>query len=94
MYHLPVLLNESISGLNLKEDGVYVDATFGGGGHSKHILQHLKGGRLLGFDQDEDAQNNSFDDPRFQFIPQNFRYAKNFLQLYNALPIEIGRAHV
>ncbi|MCL2413654.1 MAG: 16S rRNA (cytosine(1402)-N(4))-methyltransferase RsmH [Bacteroidales bacterium] len=88
MYHTPVLLNESINGLDLKENGVYVDATFGGGGHSKKILEQLKGGRLLGFDQDEDAQKNALDDPRFQLIPQNFKYAKNFLQLYNALPID------
>ena len=88
MYHVPVLLNESIQGLNLKENGVYVDATFGGGGHSKQILEQLKGGRLLGFDQDEDAQKNVLDDSRFQLIPQNFRYTKNFLQLYNALPID------
>jgi len=88
MYHTPVLLNESVIGLNLKQNGVYVDATFGGGGHSKKILEQLKGGRLLGFDQDEDAQKNALDDPRFQLIPQNFKYAKNFLQLYNALPID------
>jgi 16S rRNA (cytosine1402-N4)-methyltransferase len=88
MYHTPVLLNESIEGLNLQENGVYVDVTFGGGGHSKKILEHLKGGRLLGFDQDEDAQNNVLDDARFQLIPQNFKYAKNFLQLYGALPID------
>jgi 16S rRNA (cytosine1402-N4)-methyltransferase len=88
MYHTPVLLNESIEGLNLKENGVYVDATFGGGGHSKKILEQLKGGRLLGFDQDEDAQKNSLDDSRFQLIPQNFRFAKNFLKLYQALPVD------
>ncbi|MDR1951249.1 MAG: 16S rRNA (cytosine(1402)-N(4))-methyltransferase RsmH [Bacteroidales bacterium] len=88
MYHNPVLLTESIEGLNLQENGVYVDATFGGGGHSKKILEQLKGGRLLGFDQDEDAQKNILNDLRFQLIPQNFKYAKNFLQLYNALPID------
>jgi 16S rRNA (cytosine1402-N4)-methyltransferase len=88
MYHNPVLLNESINGLNLKENGVYVDVTFGGGGHSKKILEQLKGGRLLGFDQDEDAQKNVPNDSRFQLIPQNFKYAKNFLQLYKALPID------
>jgi 16S rRNA (cytosine1402-N4)-methyltransferase len=88
MYHTPVLLNESIEGLNLKENGIYVDATFGGGGHSKKILEHLKDGRLLGFDQDEDAQKNVLNDPRFFLIPQNFKYAKNFLQLYHALPID------
>ena len=88
MYHTPVLLNESITGLDLKENGVYVDVTFGGGGHSKKILEQLKGGRLLGFDQDEDAQKNVLNDSRFQLIPQNFKYAKNFLQLYSALPID------
>jgi len=88
MYHTPVLLNESIAGLNLHENGVYVDATFGGGGHSKKILEQLKDGRLLGFDQDEDAQKNTLNDPRFQLIPQNYKYAKNFLQLYKALPID------
>jgi len=88
MYHLPVLLNESINGLNLHENGIYVDATFGGGGHSKVILEQLKGGRLLGFDQDEDAQKNVLTDSRFQLIPQNFKFAKNFLQLYGALPID------
>jgi 16S rRNA (cytosine1402-N4)-methyltransferase len=88
MYHTPVLLNESINGLNLKENGIYADVTFGGGGHSKEILSQLKGGRLLGFDQDEDAQKNVLNDERFQLIPQNFKYAKNFLQLYNALPID------
>ena len=88
MYHQPVLLNESINGLNIRENGIYVDATFGGGGHSKQILEHLKGGRLLGFDQDEDAQKNALNDPRFQLIPQNFKYAKNFLQFHNALPID------
>jgi 16S rRNA (cytosine1402-N4)-methyltransferase len=88
MYHTPVLLKESINGLNLKENGIYADVTFGGGGHSKQILEQLKGGRLLGFDQDEDAQKNVLNDERFQLIPQNFKYAKNFLQLYGALPID------
>ncbi len=88
MYHNPVLLNESIEGLNLTDNGVYADVTFGGGGHSKLILERLKGGKLFGFDQDEDAQNNVLDDLRFQLIPQNFKYAKNFLQLYKALPVD------
>ncbi len=88
MYHTPVLLNESVTGLNLKDNGLYVDVTFGGGGHSKKILEHLNGGRLLAFDQDEDAQNNTLNDERFQLIPQNFKYAKNFLKLYNALPVD------
>ena len=83
MYHIPVLLNESIDALNIKPDGVYVDVTFGGGGHSRRILECLdENGRLYAFDQDEDAAKNVIDDSRFTFIQQNFRYMKNFLQLY------------
>lgn len=82
MYHNPVLLNESIEGLNINPEGVYVDVTFGGGGHSGAILEHLKGGHLYAFDQDADAAKNAFADDRFTFIPQNFRYMKNFVQLY------------
>jgi 16S rRNA (cytosine1402-N4)-methyltransferase len=88
MYHNPVLLNESINGLNIHENGVYVDVTFGGGGHSKAILEQLTDGKLFGFDQDLDAQKNIINDDRFQFVPQNFQYTKNFLQLYKALPID------
>lgn len=83
MYHIPVLLNESVNALNIKPDGVYVDVTFGGGGHSRRILECLgENGRLYAFDQDEDAAKNVIDDRRFTFIQQNFRYMKNFLQLY------------
>ncbi len=83
MYHIPVLLNESIDALNIKPDGVYVDVTFGGGGHSRRIMECLgENGRLYAFDQDEDAAKNVIDDNRFTFIQQNFRYMKNFLQLY------------
>ncbi len=83
MYHIPVLLNESIDALNIKPDGVYVDVTFGGGGHSRRILECLdENGHLYAFDQDEDAAKNVIDDSRFTFIQQNFRYMKNFLQLY------------
>lgn len=83
MYHIPVLLNESIEALNIKPNGVYVDVTFGGGGHSRRILECLdENGRLYAFDQDEDAAKNVIDDHRFTFIQQNFRYMKNFLQLY------------
>lgn len=83
MYHIPVLLNESVDALNVKPDGVYVDATFGGGGHSRRILECLgENGRLYSFDQDEDAAKNVVDDKRFTFIQQNFRYMKNFVQLY------------
>lgn len=83
MYHIPVLLNESIEALNIKPNGVYVDVTFGGGGHSRRILECLdENGHLYAFDQDEDAAKNVIDDSRFTFIQQNFRYMKNFLQLY------------
>lgn len=83
MYHIPVMLNESIEGLNIKPNGTYVDVTFGGGGHSRRILECLgEGGHLYAFDQDEDAAKNVIDDSRFTFIQQNFRYMKNFLQLY------------
>lgn len=83
MYHRPVLLEESIKGLNIRPNGVYVDATFGGGGHSKEILERLQEkGRLVGFDQDADAQKNAFNDERFFFIRHNFRYMINFLSYY------------
>jgi len=87
-YHKPVLLKECIDGLNIRPDGIYVDVTFGGGGHSREILKHLTTGKLYAFDQDEDAVKNKIDDPRFVLIKQNFRYLKNFLKLYNALPID------
>ncbi|MFV0392390.1 MAG: 16S rRNA (cytosine(1402)-N(4))-methyltransferase RsmH [Paludibacteraceae bacterium] len=84
MYHVPALLNETINGLNIKPDGVYVDATFGGGGHSKEILNKLgKKGRLIGFDQDEDALQNIIDDKRFTFVQSNFRYLSNFLKYHD-----------
>ena len=83
MYHIPVMLNESIEGLNINPNGTYVDVTFGGGGHSRRIMECLgEGGHLYAFDQDEDAAKNVIDDSRFTFIQQNFRYMKNFLQLY------------
>jgi len=81
-YHVPVLLKECIDGLNIKPDGVYVDVTFGGGGHSKEILKKLgKDGVLIAFDQDPDAQRNKLDDPRFLFVDQNFAFLKNNLRL-------------
>ena len=83
MYHNPVMLDKCIEGLNIKPEGVYVDVTFGGGGHSRAILERLTTGHLYAFDQDEDAAENAFDDERFTFIPQNFRYFKNFIQLYH-----------
>lgn len=82
-YHVPVLLEESVLGLDIKPDGVYVDLTFGGGGHSREILNHLGDGVLVGFDQDEDALANVPDDDRFQFVNHNFRYLRNFLRLYD-----------
>ncbi len=87
-YHNPVLLKECIEGLNINPTGIYVDVTFGGGGHSKEILKHLTTGKLYAFDQDEDAVKNKIEDERFVLIKQNFRYLKNFLKLYNALPID------
>ena len=83
-YHIPALLNETIEGLSIKPDGVYVDVTFGGGGHSREILKFLgKNGKLLGFDQDEDAVKNALDDTRFIFVRSNFQYLKNFLKYHN-----------
>lgn len=82
-YHVPVLLRESVDGMNIRPNGTYVDVTFGGGGHSREILSRLeKDGRLLGFDQDEDAERNIVDDPRFIFVRSNFRYLHNFLRYH------------
>jgi len=81
-YHTPALLNDSIDGLNIRGTGDYVDVTFGGGGHSREILNHLSTGRLFAFDQDEDAVVNVPDDPRFYFIRHNFRYIRHFLRYY------------
>jgi len=84
LYHIPALLNETIDGLNIKPEGVYVDVTFGGGGHSMEILSRLgKTGKLIAFDQDEDAVKNIINDPRFIFVKSNFRYLKNFLRYHN-----------
>lgn len=88
MYHDPVLLKESIEGLQIKSDGIYVDVTYGGGGHSKEILKHLKEGSLIAFDQDQDALSNKVEDERLILINQNFRYMKNFLKLYKAFPVD------
>ncbi|NNK11845.1 MAG: 16S rRNA (cytosine(1402)-N(4))-methyltransferase RsmH [Flavobacteriaceae bacterium] len=82
-YHNPVLLRPSVDGLNIKQDGVYVDITFGGGGHSKAILERLgEKGKLFAFDQDEDALNNDIKDDRFTLINENFRYLGQFLKFY------------
>jgi len=84
VYHTPALLNETIEGLNINPDGIYVDVTFGGGGHSREILSRLsKKGKLLGFDQDEDAVKNKLNDPRFIFVKSNFLYLKNFLRYHH-----------
>jgi 16S rRNA (cytosine1402-N4)-methyltransferase len=79
-YHTPVLLRESVDALCVKAGGIFVDATFGGGGHSHEILTHLNKGRLLAFDRDADAAKNNFDDKRFTFIQNNFRYIRNLLR--------------
>jgi 16S rRNA (cytosine1402-N4)-methyltransferase len=88
-YHVPVLLQEVIEGLAIKPDGVYVDCTFGGGGHSRAILEQLgPNGKLVAFDQDEDARQNLPEDERVLFVPHNFRHLKRFLQLHAALPVD------
>jgi len=88
-YHNPVLLKESIDGLNINPDGVYVDVTFGGGGHSREILSRLSDkGRLFAFDQDEDAINNSINDERFTLIHENFRHVKRFLRFHGVRKVD------
>lgn len=83
VYHVPVLLAASVDGLNIRPDGIYVDLTFGGGGHSREILSRLGSkGRLLSFDQDADAERNVVDDDRFTFVRSNFRYLRNFLRYH------------
>jgi len=84
-YHVPVMLNESLDGLNINPKGIFVDVTFGGGGHSREILKRLdQSGRLYGFDQDADAVENIPDDERFVFVRSNFRYLYNFMRYYDA----------
>ena len=88
-YHNPVLLSETVEGLNIKEDGVYVDVTFGGGGHSRKILESLgPKGRLIAFDQDKDALLNTIDDSRFLLINENFRYVKRFLRFHGIKSVD------
>ena len=83
MYHKPVLLEESIIGLKINPSGIYVDATFGGGGHSRAIVQSIgKDGRLFSFDQDADALDNVIEDPRFQLVYHNFKYLQHFMRFY------------
>lgn len=90
-YHVPVLLSESVDGLNIGKGGVFVDATFGGGGHSKEILRQLKvagGGHLYAFDQDADAEDNRIEDENFTFVRSNFRYLKNWMRYYGVEQID------
>ncbi len=87
-YHEPALLNECIEALQIQPDGVYVDVTFGGGGHSREILKRLgENGRLIAFDQDEDAERNKIVDKRFVLVRQNYRFLKKFLRYYNVVPV-------
>lgn len=88
MYHEPVLLEAAIEGLAINAKGIYVDATFGGGGHARAILERIGNGRLYAFDQDGDAEKNLPNDERVTFLNQNFRYIKNYLKLYNASPVD------
>lgn len=89
-YHRPVMLQECLEGLLLKKNGVYVDLTFGGGGHSKAILEHLEGGRLFAFDQDDDArvEAEKIEDERFEFVQANFRYLKRYLKMYGVTQVD------
>ncbi len=87
-YHTPVLLKESVEGLQIKPNGIYVDVTFGGGGHSKEIIKHLDKGKLVAFDQDDDALPNLMSDKRFVFVNHNFRFLKNFLKYHNIEKID------
>ena len=88
-YHNPVLLQESVDALSIKKDGIYVDVTFGGGGHSREILNRLgENGKLFGFDQDPDAQGNIIDDERFILIPENFRYISRFLRFHGIKKVD------
>jgi len=88
VYHTPALLQQSIEGLNIKPDGIYVDVTFGGGGHSNEILKHLNNGKLIAFDQDLDALENAINDKRLILVYSNFRYLKNFLQFHGITKVD------
>ncbi|MBR3766609.1 MAG: 16S rRNA (cytosine(1402)-N(4))-methyltransferase, partial [Muribaculaceae bacterium] len=84
VYHIPALLPETLDALDIKSNGIYVDATFGGGGHSRAIVEQLdSNGHLYSFDQDEDAVKRAFEDPRFTIVYSNFRFLSNFLRYYN-----------
>ena len=89
VYHIPALLEECLEGLNISPNGTYVDVTFGGGGHSRGIIQNLgEEGRLFSFDQDSDAEKNIIDDKRFTFVKSNFRFLKNFMQYHNVSEVD------
>ncbi|MDD4383844.1 MAG: 16S rRNA (cytosine(1402)-N(4))-methyltransferase RsmH [Bacteroidales bacterium] len=88
-YHVPVLLHESVEGLNINPDGTYLDMTFGGGGHSREIINHLSAkGRLIAFDQDKEAFANAIDDSRFMLIHSNFKFFRNFLRYYKIKQVD------
>ena len=88
-YHIPVMLDECLAGLNIKPDGIYIDLTYGGGGHSKEIIKHLSAkGHLYGFDQDIDAMKGAMEDERFTFVRSNFRYIKNWMQYYGVEKVD------
>ena len=91
-YHIPVLLMPSVDAMNIRPDGTYVDVTFGGGGHSREILSRLEdGGRLMSFDQDEDAERNIVNNPHFTFVRSNFRYLHNFLRYHGIEKVDADR---
>ena len=87
-YHIPAMLNETIEGLQIKPSGVYVDVTFGGGGHSRAIIESMDGGHLYSFDQDQDALKNAIDDERWMFVHSNFRYLRNWMDYYGVTEID------
>jgi 16S rRNA (cytosine1402-N4)-methyltransferase len=88
VFHAPVMLKQSVDGLSIQPNGIYVDATFGGGGHSREILHRMEGGKLIAFDQDEEAVKNVFPDDRLIFVRHNFRYLKNFLRYYGVEKVD------
>ena len=87
-YHIPVMLNECLEGMNIKPDGRYVDVTYGGGGHSRSILRQLNTGKLIAFDQDDEAQDNLDENENLIFINHNFQYLKNFLKFHEMIPVD------
>ena len=89
IYHIPVMLHEAVSGLNIRPEGIYVDMTFGGGGHSREIMKHMgAGGHLYAFDQDADARRGIIDDERFTFVQSNFRFLRNWMQYYGVEQVD------